>query len=340
MPPTGVAQLSVRGMIADLVTAMTTPGRRTAAVLAALAGAALVSSWCVGGAGVRSGTSPGKASADRAAACLAEAWHHLEMVNYARAGELFGTALAGPCSRVQPAEGMLGLGQLKQFRQPEADIAEAGRLYEAVARDFAETPAAPLAVMNLARLADAPAVEKDRDRQKARRLYRQVMERYPSHFVADEAALRLGQTYLENVGDRAAEDEGAKVLQDWLAARGDNFLAAAMHLQLAALYERRGQYRRAVEHWTAADAADADAPVGRAIGRAALASLYLQVARVLEMRLKDYAEAARWYERIVVEIERDPKYHVAKLAADRCRRLASVPAGGEPDPNAPAEARP
>lgn len=302
------------------------------------------------------------AQTDTAAKLLKKGWNALELVNYPAAQETFQKALAASPTRPQKAEALFAQGHLWQYRRPGADMAKARALYEDVARDYKDTPSGPLALMALARLADTPEYERDRRREEARSRYRQILTDYPKSFLAHEATLRLSLTYLEDYSDANATDVGAKMLGDHLAAHPDNFLATAMHTQLAGLYQRRGEFRRAVEAWIAADAADAKAaeaeltdadrklPLKRRLDRVSQsrvmdagtrAAAYYRTARLAEVKLRDYALAVRWYERIVYEIVRDNRYYISKLSAERCRKLArdagiDVPphplAGKEPRP--------
>jgi tetratricopeptide (TPR) repeat protein len=313
----------------------------------------------------RPAAEPASAPVDPAAALLAEAWDHVEHVNYPAAQEAFEKveeALRGRAARAQRAEALYGLGHLWQYRRPGTDISKAKALYRRAAEEFGDTPCGPLALMALARLADAPEYERDRDRDGARKLYRQILARHPGTFVADEAVLRLALTYLEDPGDRKAEEAGIGMLAGHLDSRPGNFLAAAMHMQLGSVYQGRGEFQKAVDHWIAADAADAQAAEAeltpqqrdlpperradrisqnRVMDRSTRAAVYFRIAKVAEKKLRDYGLAVQWYERIVYEIQRDNKYYVSKLSAERCRKLAKeaglevparLPAGEEVRP--------
>ena len=132
-------------------------------------------------------------------------------------------------------------------------------------------------------------------------------------------------------------DEGIRLVTEHLAKHPDSFLAPAMHLQLGGVYQARGEYRKAIEHWIAADELDAKAGKNRAMDRSMQAGLYFRIAKVAEKRLQDYDLAAKWYDRIVNEIRRDNKFYVSKLSAERCRKLAAE-ARTRPAVTAPASA--
>ena len=271
-------------------------------------------------------TSPGTqatAAADPVVKLLAAGWNELDLVDYRKAQKTFEQALARRPTVAQKAEALFALGHLWQYRQPGGDLGKAKRLYEQVASELADTPAGPLATLALARLADTPPYEKDRLREQARRLYRAIIDRYSDHFVAEEAVLRLAMTYLEELGNAEVEDVGAKLLTDFLARKPESFLAPVMRWELGNLHFNRTEYRRAVREWIAADTLDAKAPEGRAMSTVARAGLYFRIAKVSEKHLKDYATAAKWYEKIVTDVRRENRYYIAKVSAERCRKLAA-----------------
>jgi tetratricopeptide (TPR) repeat protein len=332
--------------------------RRAAALLSTIvvslsAAAGAQGSADPAGSSSRPSAKPPPAATDPVARLLDEGWRQLGMVNYAKAQRIFEDVQKRKPSRAQQAEALFALGHLWQYRRPGADVSEARKLYRRVADQLKDTPAAPLALLALARLADAPEYEKDRDRDRARALYRRAAATYPGHFTAHEAVLRLTMTYLEEVGSRQAEDEGAAILSKHLAEHPRNLLAPIMHGQLADLHQRRKEYAKAVEHWVTSDEIDerAGAAASKAVGRGrrtdeframsrqARATLYYKIAKVSEKYLKDYATAAVWYRRIVDDIRHDNKYYAAKIAAERCRKLAgragarpaTRPAGGKGD---------
>lgn len=256
---------------------------------------------------------------------LDEGWGALRRANYPLAEEKFEQVSQETSEKSLLAEALYGLALTYQVRRPGGDAQVSAALFERLLKDFGDTSAAPYATLSLARLADLPENEKDRTEEKiekARELYRSVLEKWPDHLAADEAALRLGQTYLENVGETAAEDKGEAVLQARLKARPENALAAPMHLLLGNFYYRREAYSRAVKHWIAADGAGIP-------GLTDKATVYFHIGSVAEHRLKDYRLAAKWYMKIVTDVERDNKYYVALQSAKRCRRLASETARAE-----------
>jgi tetratricopeptide (TPR) repeat protein len=260
-------------------------------------------------------------------ALLDSGWQELRYANWPKAREILQQARDTCPRREDKAEAIFALANLWQVRQPGTDATLAQALYEQVVRDYADTPAAPWAHLTLARLADTPEYEKNRQVDRARGLYEIILKVYPEHPVADEAALRLAMTYLEKVGDRPAEDRGVYLLEKHLAARPTNYLASVMHYLLGDLAQRRLDWRRAVEQWIAADAK------GGVTNLAERAALYNRIAHAAEHHLKDYALAAKWWERIVTDIQRDNRYYIAKLSAERCRKLAGLPpADASPPP--------
>lgn len=262
-------------------------------------------------------------------ALLDSGWQELRYANWPKARDLLEQAIAESPKTEIKAEAMYALATLWQIRQPGGSYAEAERLYARVAREFPDTPAAPWALLALARLADMPEYERDRNVDLARQLYREVLQRYADHVVADEATLRLAMTYLEKIGDTASEDIGAAMLARCIAEKPKNYLVYAMHLVLGDLAQRRQEYPRAVGHWIAADPG--------IIGASDRAALYYKIGYTAEHNLKDYALAGHWYDRIVTDVKRENRYYIAKVAAERCRGLAAQAGQAAPAaPGAPA----
>jgi len=260
---------------------------------------------------------------DPVAEQIAAGWDALELVNFPKAHKAFQAVLRSNPTPAQKAEALFALGHLWQYRQNGADLDRARELYEQVVRELANTPAGPLAMLALARMADAPPYEKDRRIEDARKLYRKIINRYGDRFVAHEAVLRLAMTYLERRGDRASEDAGAKILRDHLAKHAKNFLGIVMRSQLAELHFSRREYRQAVEQWIAVETLDAAAGKNRAMSPLARSGLYFRIAKVSEKHLKDYAAAAKWYTKLVTEVPRENRYYLAKISAARCRKLSA-----------------
>lgn len=250
---------------------------------------------------------------DPARELLDSGWQEMRFANWPKAQEILEGAIDKCARREDKAEAIFALANLCQTRQPGADVPRAKTLYERVVRDYADTPATPWAHLTLARLADNPEYEKHRDVETARRLYIEIMGRYPDHPAADEAALRLGMSYLEKVGNTVEEDRGAAILENRLAARPDNFLAPLAHMMLGDLDQRRKKYREAVDHWVISDPG--------VTGITERAALYYKIAWTAENELKDYALAAKWWDRLVTDARHENRYYVAKLGAERCRRL-------------------
>ena len=263
---------------------------------------------------------------------LAEGWQEMRYANYPKALKAFERALAEAKSDEDRAEAVFGLALHWQSKPTGADLPRALSLYERVLGEFPDTRAAPWATLALARAADLPPTEENRRVDEARERYRAVLSKWPDSLAADEAAIRLAQTYMTEIADPAAVDRGAKILEDRLAARPRNDLAAPMHLLLGGYRQGLEQFREAIRHWIAAD--EAGIP-----GLSDRANVYYAIGCNAERRLKDYALAAKWYQKLVTDTPRDAKYYIAKLAAERCRKAvqgAAAPAksaageGGSP----------
>jgi len=251
-------------------------------------------------------------------AMLNEGWQELHFANWPKAQEVLEAVRKKADKGEIKSEAMFALAGLWQIRQPGGNVQEAKLLLSEIIGEYADAPVAPWAYLALGRIADTPEYERDRDIKEARRLYEETIKLFPGHPATDEAALRLGLTYLEKVDDQPSQDQGAEILEKYIAARPKNYLAPAMLILLGNCCEREAEWRRAVEWWTRAD--EAGIP-----GLADRATLYYKLGQVCEIRLKDYPLAVKWYEKLVYDIKRDGKFFVSKLAAERCRKLAGMP---------------
>jgi len=151
-----------------------------------------------------------------------------------------------------------------------------------------------------------------------------VMASFPDTIQADEAALHLGQSYtipyttVENgvfaVPNAATVERGRKVLADWLARRPDNPLAASMHMTLGSIYIGRGDLAKASEHLIRCEELGIQAPRTRE-------AVLLQIARIADHELKDYARAEKYYAIFVRDFRRSLYYYRATLDLGRVRKL-------------------
>jgi tetratricopeptide (TPR) repeat protein len=275
-------------------------------------------------------TLPAQKRADPFRQRLDKGWQSIRFADYSEAQKTLSGVLAEADSPEAKAEALFALGHLRQHRKPKGDPDEARDCYRRAFEEYPQAPAAPWALLSLARMADLPPVEADRDRRAARRLYRKTIDAAPHHPAADEAALRLAMTYIEEVRTPAEQEKGARILLEHLKSRPGSYLAPVMHVMIANLRRDRRQWREAVDHWiAAAESSRASArdesgrPKRGAAGVAAESSLntshraglYYQIACAAQKHLRDFALAAEWYERLMTEIPRDGRYFVAKMAA-------------------------
>jgi tetratricopeptide (TPR) repeat protein len=256
---------------------------------------------------------------------LDDGWNEMHFANWPKAREILEAVEAKADNRQVKAEAMFALSNLWRQRQPGSDIVKSKALLEQIVGDYKDTSVAPWAMLTLARMADLPEYEKDRNVKEATRLYEEIVQRFPTLPVADEATLRLAFTYIEKIDDEASQAKGSEIMEKWLAARPDNYLAAAMQTMLGDRYQRRGDqtqhkddYARAMACWAAADKAGIPGLDDRA-------TLYYKMGNVAEHKLKDYPLAVKWYEKLVYEVQRDRRFYVSKLAAERLRKEAGMP---------------
>lgn len=262
---------------------------------------------------------------------LSRGWDLIRVANWVPALDILEQVAKDASDRQIRAQATYAVGYIWQHRGAGADRDKAAVHYRRITGEFSDTKMTPWAALALARMAAVPKQEPKKEqgrrklREDARKTYREIIKTYRGHMVADESTVWLATTYLTQMEDDKATKAGAGVLLDYLKIRPDNYLAATMHYLLAKYYQDRAEYREAIEHLIASDAAGLPSEKTRA-------AVYFRVARIAERKLKDYALAAKWYHRIVTHARRDERFYVAKLAAERCRKLAAgLPAVKESD---------
>lgn len=258
-----------------------------------------------------------------------EGWQAIRFADFLSARRLMKSALDKGDSNIQ-AEATYALGYINQYDPARTDADQAAELYTEVVNSYPDSPSAPWAHLALARMADLPPLEKNRNEDQARRIYRQVIARHPKHMVADEATLRLAYTYMEKIGQEPSWRQGIELLEKWLKDRPDNFLAPAMHLAIAQPLLTARKWDQAIEALIQADEADArgERIYGtRTLSRTVRSNLYWQIGRIAEEHLDKPQLARKYYLKIVEEIGRDSKAYVA---ARRARRLESRTGGQNP----------
>ncbi len=272
----------------------------------------------------------GEPAEGAAANPLDAGWEAVRIANWGEAIEVFEAYDTDDADPEVRAEALFALGHIWHHRRPGEDHDKARAYYRRVCDDFETSRAAPWAELTLARMADLPdrepktAEQREALRRDVRRRYRRILERYDGHLVAHEAALRLGASYLVEVGDDAAEREGAEILIDYLARhpgtkeQPGNYLAGNMHILVGEWHERNGRWAEAVASFQAAYHAGLPSMFHQA-------KTCFRIAQIAERRLGDDALAAQWYERLIEEAPGDNRYYLAQLGAERCReRLAEA----------------
>ncbi len=269
---------------------------------------------------------PKRTPAERA---LDDGWKMVRISVWELAQQSFNKAIQQAQSDEVRAQGEFGLAYILHMTDAGDNADQAAAQYGQLAEKYPSTSPAPYALVMQARILEMPKIEKDRTAgriQQARQVYQQVRDNYPGHAMADEASLRLAMTYLENVGSQEDQKTGARILTDYLADRPRNIASAAMYYMLGQVWQRRGDWAKAVQYWSKS-ATDPGLPGGTERAR-----LYYMIAHALEHEIEDFRRAAYWYGRIVIDTPRDAKYYVAKQAIFRCEEKADLPRGSTTRP--------
>ena len=241
------------------------------------------------------------------AQALAKAWEEFEFYDYASAERLLRPLVHGRATGDMHAEALFALANCFEHRQPrtQANLDQARRYYALLITDHPDSTLAPWARLAQARMVDLGVERGDPDR--ARPLYRAVIDRHGGHDAAEEATLRLAQT-LTNDADSARRRQGVDVLEAWLAAHPRSRLAGSMHQVVGHAYQfGLADDRRAVAHYVAA------AELG-VRNHSQLGDVCYRIAYLAQHKLKDYGLARRYYRKLIDEIFRDRRAYRAKVA--------------------------
>ncbi len=212
-------------------------------------------------------------------------------------------------------EAMFGRAVCAQQIVPQtaALSAQAKQLFEALLEASPDSALAPHAVLHLARGEEMQDFTADvLDVAAAQRGYRRVLEQWPAHPAASEAALRLAGTHLKTYQPEQIQ-EGVAVLEGWLAAHPDDPMASGMWQYLSGSYQLLGQLDRAVEAMVKADEAglllDAN-PMNQ----------YWFIAYTAHHDLNNRALAIRYYRKLI----EDPATAVGGRAYEAQRGLITL----------------
>lgn len=274
-------------------------------------------------------TQPSEPKRTPAEQALDDGWKMVRISVWELAAQSFNRAIQQAQTDETRAQGQFGLAYILHMTDAGDNAMKAAQAYGQLAEQYPDTSPAPYALVMQARILEMPKIEKDRSAERigqARQIYQKVRQSYPGHAMADEATLRLAMTYLENVDSDEDQKTGARILTGYLTDRPRNLASAAMYYMLGQVWQRRGDWAKAVQYWSAS-ANDPGLPGGTERAR-----LYYMIAHALEHELKDYRKAAYWYGRIVIDTPRDSKYYVAKQAMFRCEEKADIPRGSTTRP--------
>jgi tetratricopeptide (TPR) repeat protein len=249
---------------------------------------------------------------------LQEASRNLASFNFSEAYRQFRpvTQAAQPGS-VTWQKAMLGLAMSAQHITPAnpVRIEEARQTYEQLASSASEPAIAAYAVIAMGRIAELRDFAGDPvDLDTARRFYQQAIDRWPDSETADEAALWLAGTYIQQYADAQQTRVGVRQLEAWLQRRPTNAFASAMWLYLGdAWFIRMNDRAKAVACYLKAD--ELGIPV-----RATVGLLYWRLAVLAESLPDGLDTAIRYYQRIIQISPTSGRAFEAQQALERLRR--------------------
>jgi len=242
--------------------------------------------------------------------CLESGWQHLRYYDFTRAEPLFRQVRQSQPAGSGPwIQATFALATCLHHHIPPSAkrVALARKLFADLARNYPQHRCAARALMNVARIDELRDYHKDRiDVPSARKIYRQVIQRYRDRPIAGEATLRLAQSYITTF-DEPQVREGVKLLEAWLKQRPQDPLAGVMWLMLGDAYFYPLQdYRRCVDAYVRADELNSLEP-----GREGL--FYWRIATVARRKLDDRDLAVTYYTKLITDAPSYGKGYEAQL---------------------------
>ncbi len=279
---------------------------------------------------------------------LKAGWEFIRLAYWKEANATFQSIASKAKAPERKAKALFALGYVAMNKMSGADPQKAKAYYRQIAEDLPDTTVAPWALITLARIDAVPQSRPDKKkraslREVARKRYSTIIARYPKHMAAAQATLWLGMSYITADNSAADQLRGREILEKYLAKHPTNYLAAAMHKALADYFFLQGeahtakaeainaqngeanrsevefqkarvQWRKAIDHIV--QSTEAGLP---SVGDKA--SAYFRIARIAEYRLKNYALALKWYQKLTEEIKRDIRYYPSIMGVKRCRQV-------------------
>jgi len=190
-------------------------------------------------------------------------------------------------------------------------INRAEELYKLLIEKTPDSAFAPRAMMHLGRIAELRDYHKDEsDLELARQWYSKVLERWPERPIASEATLRIASTYIQTYEQEQVE-KGIAILEKWLAAHPDDYLASAMWQYLGACYFfPLKQYRQSLDCYEKADT------IGL-IEKGREGPFYWRMAVMADRYLNDRDRAIKYYTLIIKKVPTSGKCYESQLALKR-----------------------
>ncbi len=262
---------------------------------------------------------------------MAAAWSEVSYLNFRGALRLFRAEQQGSAPGGEAwLESSLGLALCYQHRQPDtrADKEKAAALYDRIIQAAAGNPIQALALLLRARLADQVDYYGDKpDPETARKLYSELLEKWPSSPLVHRAVLYLAQLDIFSMSPAGAR-RGIQRLRAWLGKHPHNPLAY-LQWELIALASMDPLHdpRGAVQAFEHAEAAGLPSFTQWDAFYWRLANLALEAG--------DKPTAARYFRRIITRVKRSG---FAYEAQQRLREMGIEPPP-LPDPFAASDSR-
>lgn len=257
--------------------------------------------------------------ADVEQSVLEEAISELTFFNFEKAYDLFRDAQeqAEPAGSKAWQRSVLGRAMAAQSITPatQAMLNEADELYRTLAETSPETPLAARAVLNRGRLAEVRDYGGDVvDLEAAQGFYRRVFEGWPELDIADEAALRYADTWVQQFEEPGAVEKGEAFLSQWMVGRESRPFAAVLWEYLSSVrHNYLADYRGSVEAFQKADELGLAEP-------SLAGGEYWRVAQLADRQLNDLPVAIHFYTKLITDAARSGRAFNARLELERIQK--------------------
>jgi tetratricopeptide (TPR) repeat protein len=249
---------------------------------------------------------------------LAEGWQYLRMGDYEFALADFEEASTfaeqGSDSQLQA---LYGLATTLRLQSP-AEKKPPTALFERILEVAPDSDWAAWSLLTLARMHHLTPVDEEPDYEAARKLYQQVIDRFPNHPASEEAFVFKQVTSLETLHEEHVKDS-ISTLERFVETRSESPFLSLAYALLASCYGNLEQDERAFAYALKSHETQLQNPLAPSDPSFSYWSLAVRA----EFDMGDFDTARHFYEKLISECPNDIHVFAAKKAL---RRMAEVEA--------------